>query len=495
MIDRDVGRATAEPHDLIVVGGGIYGACLAMESARRGLRPLLIERDDFGGGTSWNSLRIVHGGLRYLQSLDLRRFRESVAERRWFCRTYPELVEPIECLMPLHGIGLKRPSAFRVALAVNDLLSRNRNVGVRADRRLGPGRVLDVAATVARFPDVDRDGLKGGALWYDAAMTSSVRILMETLRWACANGASALNYVECVELEREGDRVVGVEAVERMSGERVTLRAPVVVGSAGPWGRALSRRVDRDVEELFRPSLAFNLLLERPPLSEATLAVTARNPASRTYFLRPAGNRILAGTFHAPCDGYPARAQPTDEQRAHFLSDLNRAVPALELTPASIVRVYSGVLPASRPGTEELAAREVIHDHGASGGPSGLWSVSGVKYTTARLVAERTLRRVFGPSGRDLRVLAGSERPASVAGLSADDPSVLAASPSPEVAHAVKAVVEGEAVTCMEDLLLRRTDWGTDPARAPELAARVTKLLGYALPAQPACGHGVGASA
>jgi glycerol-3-phosphate dehydrogenase len=94
MIRRDPEQATSRPHDLIVIGAGIYGVAMALEAARRGLRVVLVERDDFGGATSWNSLRILHGGLRYLQTLDLPRFFDSVAERRWFCRHFPELVAP-----------------------------------------------------------------------------------------------------------------------------------------------------------------------------------------------------------------------------------------------------------------------------------------------------------------------------------------------------------------------------------------------------------------
>jgi glycerol-3-phosphate dehydrogenase len=494
LIGRDVVRASEERYDLIVIGGGIYGAFVAMEGARRGLRPLLIERDDFGGATSWSSLRILHGGLRYLQSLDLHRFRESVSERRWFCRTYPELVDPLECLMPLHGIGLRRPSTFRVALALNDLLSHDRNAGVRPDRHLPAGRVLDPGATVAKFPLVDREGLKGGGLWYDAVMTSSPRVLMETLRWASSNGASALNYVECVGLLREGQSVVGVEAIERLGGEAVEFRAPVVVNCAGPWSRALARKLDRDRGRLFRPSLAFNLLLDREPFSAATLAVTPRDPASRTYFLRPWRQKILAGTFHAPCGEYPAPAVPREDQVTRFLADLNRAVPALELTPASVVRVYSGLLPARKPETDQLAFRETVLDHAAMGGPRGLWSVSGVKYTTARLVAERVLRRIYEPSGRDLDVRPGSDRPASVADLSPDDPSVLTEGRSDRIARAVRAVVEGEAVTCLEDLLSRRTDWAADPAQTTRAAEAVTDLLGYELAAGPVCREGIGLS-
>jgi glycerol-3-phosphate dehydrogenase len=496
LIDRDIGRATAERHDLLVIGGGIYGAFLAMESARRGLRPLLVEREDFGGGTSWSSLRILHGGLRYLQALDLRRFRESVSERRWFCRTYPDLVEPLECLMPLYGPGLRRPGVFRMALALNDMLSYSRNAEVRPDRHLPGGRVLGASATLARFPLVDRDGLMGAGLWYDAAMPSSARVLMETLRWACRNGATVLNYVECLDLLRDGDVTLGVEALDRTTGDVVELRAPVVVNCAGPSCRTVARRLDRDHEPLFRPSLAFNMLLDRPPPSDAALAVSPRNPAGRTYFLRPWGGRIFAGTFHAPCASYPARSTPTDEQVGRFLDDLNRAVPALELTPEAVVRIYSGLLPASRPGTEDLASRELILEHGSIGGPAGLWSVSGVKYTTARLVAERTLRRIFAASGRDLDVRPGSERPPPALALSPDDPSSLLEHPSAEAVRAVRALVGEEAVTCVEDLVLRRTDWGADPERAAAVAAALGKLLGHELPARPTLhGSRVGADA
>ena len=132
MAGVDLGRRSstraAAAYDLIVVGGGIYGAFLTLDAAHRGLRTLLLEKEDFGGQTSFNTLRIVHGGLRYLQSLDLHRFRESVRERTWFLRHLPDLVEPLACLMPLYGNGLKRPIVLRAALTLNDLLSASRNI-------------------------------------------------------------------------------------------------------------------------------------------------------------------------------------------------------------------------------------------------------------------------------------------------------------------------------------------------------------------------------
>ncbi|NNF13883.1 MAG: FAD-dependent oxidoreductase, partial [Gemmatimonadetes bacterium] len=250
MIERDVRAAAAEAYDLVAVGGGIYGAILTAEAARRGLRTLLLERDDFGGATSWSSLRIVHGGLRYLQSLDLRRFRTSVEERRWFCRTFPELVEPLECVMPLYGRGLKRPGIFRAALWANDLLSRGRNQGVLPTQNLPAGRILGPTDTRSLIPALRPDGLKGGGVWYDAIMRSSVRVLMETLRWACANGATALNYVEARTLEMEEGSVSGIRAMDCISGEAQLFRARRVVNCAGPWCREVAEDLDREVAEL-----------------------------------------------------------------------------------------------------------------------------------------------------------------------------------------------------------------------------------------------------
>ena len=150
-IGRDVART--EQCDVAVIGGGIYGIALAFESARRGLRTVLVERDDFGGGTSRNWLRILHGGLRYLQTLDLHRFRESVAERSWFLRNFPDLVEPLACLMPLYGPGLRRPPTFRMAFMADAALGWRRNDGLAPSHRLPAGRVLDIQDTA---PDASR---------------------------------------------------------------------------------------------------------------------------------------------------------------------------------------------------------------------------------------------------------------------------------------------------------------------------------------------------
>lgn len=383
-----------DSYDLIVVGGGIYGACLALTSAKSGRRVALIERDRFGQATSANSLGILHGGLRYLQSLDLRRFRESVQERAWFLRHFAGLVKPQGFVMPLYGKGLRRRMIMRPALALNDFLSRHRNEGVAADYHIPSGQLLNNQATIDLFPAVDTKGLQGAACWYDAVMTDPDRLFDAIVSRACRSGANCQDQVEGKRLRVENDRVVGVEAIDHRTGAMVNYDAPVVVNCAGPWCRELAEAFDRDLPQLFRPTLAFNLLLDRQPLSRFGLAVCPHNQPNRTCFLVPRHDRILAGTFHATWSAPITRPEPTEHQLLDFLDQLNQAAPTLNLSLRDILRVDAGLLPAAREGSSSTATRPVIHDHGTAQGPNGLYSICGVKYTTARCVAEQTLQMI-----------------------------------------------------------------------------------------------------
>jgi len=477
-IVRNPQAAGGETYDLIVVGGGVYGAMLALESARRGLKSLLVERHDFGGATSWNSHRIVHGGLRYLQRLDLRRFSESVRERRWFLRHFPELVEPLPCLMPLYSEGARRPSILRAVLLANHLLSRHRNEGLRSDRVLQSGGVMTRRETMSLFPGVRREGLRGGALWYDAVLTDSQRLLIETLRWACACGATCLNYVEATALRTDGDGVSGVEAVDRESGAELVFSGSRVVNCAGPWCGEIAGSFDRDVEGLFRPSLAFNILFDREPVSEAALALSAPGAGSRTWFLHNRRGRIYAGTAHHPWDGDAEKPRASREEVDAMIDGINAAAPSLGLRRRQILRIHAGLLPASATGGTDLATQPLIHDHGAHHGPSGLFSVSGVKYTTSRDIAERTLRRVFPDNLAEIDPQ-GTARP-ELAAL--PDVKHVRAATDPDadvddIRRQLEELVEGEAVVHADDLLLRRTAWGDDPAAAAELAGTLNTLL------------------
>ena len=477
MIRRQPTEAAEDRFDIVIVGGGIYGIALLLEASRRGLKPLLLEQGDFGAETSWNSLRIVHGGLRYLQSLDLPRFFESVRERRWFLQNFPDLVRPLPCLMPLYGNGLKRPSIFRLALATNSLLSLTRNRGVSRAGQLPTGGVLSVTETLERFPMATRDGLAGAALWYDAAMPDSQRLLIEMLHWACACGATALNYVRAVGYERSADAVARVSAIDRTTGQKLAFRTRLVVNAAGPWCREVSTAFDRDVPELFHYSLAFNVVLDREPLADAGLAVSPRSRTGRTYFLVPWKGKIMVGTFHAPWNGLREEATITDEMLETFLADLNDSIPGLDVASPDVERVHWGLLPAARPNSDELASRPVILHHGDQGGPEGLFSVSGVKFTTARLVAEQTLKIIQRFRGCGLPDPISAPRPSATHWPAADDVFEVQAGARKVLRERIEELAMLESVITSEDILLRRTDWSPNSGLEEILRSGLSGLV------------------
>ena len=478
-ITRDPRSAAASTYDLIIVGGGAYGSALAMESARRGLRALLLEQADFGGATTWNSLRFVHGGLRYLQSFDLTRFRESVRERTWHLRTFPELVHPRGCLMPLYGDGLHRPVFLRFALLLNEWLSRGRNDGVRADRAILAGRMLSAKETAERFPLVNRHGLLGGAVWYDGCLPDSQRLIIELLRWASALGASCLNYVKATRLLLDRQKTTGVIGTDAVTGEAYEFRAPQVVNCAGPWCREVAASFDRDVPHLFPFSIAFNVLLARDLRCSYALALRPRVSGAQTYFLHAWKGMTLAGTDHIACHGRRQGCGPRAKDVEDLLRRLNLAMPGFDLAPGDVLRVHWGWQPARRSGSGEVATRPVLFDHGASGGPDGLLSVSGVKHTTARLVAQRVVDQIDARHRQTAPHASMDSRPVPSTWPAVEDFRNLLAHDRTSAAQVVRDICERESVLHLDDLLFRRTEWGMDPRVAKTLGTEIAALMNW----------------
>ena len=263
---RDINSAKKNNYDIIIIGGGFYGVMIAYESSRRNLKTLLLDKSDFGSATSFNSLRIVHGGLRYLQSLDIHRFRESVGERKWFMKNFPKLTKPISCLMPLYNKGLHRNSIMWTALNLNDLLSLTRNKSIHPENSLLNGKVISAEKVKEIFPDVDGKELKGGAIWNDGSIDDSQIVLMEILKSASGNGCTPLNYVEVKNVIIHGNQVKGVVAIDNETNNEIEFNSSIVINSTGPWSRSLAKIFHKDFKELFNYSIAWNALFDKKAL-------------------------------------------------------------------------------------------------------------------------------------------------------------------------------------------------------------------------------------
>ena len=474
-IIRDPALFASRQYDLIIVGGGIYGTFLALQSALRRLRPLMLERDDFGGKTSFNSHRIIHGGLRYLQSADLRRFKESVQERRWFSANFSDLVSPLACLMPLYGRGVRRNSIMRAALLANDLLSSTRNKDVPNTNHIRAARVIGASQALEHFPMIRQENLTGGALWHDAAIDDSQRIIMELLRWAVDSGANTLNYMRVTNLARKSGRVHGVEACDSNDGREYRFHAPVIINSAGPWVDEVIAGFGAKQNNLFTPSLAWNLWIDKPAPTHCAVALTPERKNAPTYFLRPWKGRMLLGTGHSTWTGELNNPQPSRCQIDMMLEDIHSAAPALEITHQDIRHVFAGLLPTRKGKSGKLAVRPKFVDHNRDSGLNGVFSSCGVKFTTARRVAIDTLTRIFGRE--DSAPI--SRRPNPAIGWRSENLDIDDFNSRTCFIAEIKNLVSDESVEHLTDLVLRRTDLWENPVALQRLLPELFTLFDW----------------
>ena len=477
--ERQLQMLDRESFDIVIIGGGIYGAMLLLYAAHYGLKAVLIERGDFGAETSFNSLRILHGGLRYLQTLDLIRSRESIREQRWFLKEFPDLVRALPCLMPLHNRGLRQPIFMRLAFGLDRIMSIDRNKGLGIEQKLSAARVISASETRTHFPQVATKDLAGGALWHDAAIPDTQRLVMEVLNWARSKGGTAINYLDATDLSIDDAIIRGVEVCDRESGERREIPAKVVINASGPWCEDLAARFDSNYIRAAYPSVAWNLLFDREALSNYALGVAAQEPDSQVYFLHPWKGRLLAGTGHkAISDSTECAVESPDLDS--MIADLNRAIPGLALSTHEIQRVMSGILPVQRMGSTDLSKRPIIHDHGTSGGPRGLISVTGVKLGASRLVADSTMRtttkRYFGGHHHSTPQL--GDRPSPCQGWQQSAQNLDRLEDENSRAQLLQ-IIESEMVLHLDDLVLRRTTLWEDPVAVMDFAPQLLALFDW----------------
>jgi len=445
-VKRDLGALTGREHDVLVIGGGIHGAFAAWDAAQRGLLTALVEAEDFGAGTSWNSLKTIHGGLRYLQSIDLPRMRESIRERRTLLAIAPELVRPLAFVVPTYGHGLKGREALALALRVNDLVSADRNAGLPPAQRLAPGRSLSRDEFLRLVPGASAEGLTGGGVWMDAQVESSERLLVGVLHAAAEQGTALANHARATGALRRAGRIAGVSVLDALGGGVFEVRARQVLNAAGPGMDDVLASVG--VRRTPVPLLfALNLVLKRAVAKGHAIGASS---AGRYLFLVPWRDGAMIGTDYVPAGG---ASDPFAARR--FLEEASRAFPWAKLSADDVALVHRGRVPGL--DAKRLAVRHLLLDHAAEGAP-GLSSVQGVKYTTARAVAEAAVDRLCHQLGH-----ARSSRTAATRLLHA---RALEGS-LPE--RALQAVREEMALT-LPDAVLRRLDLGTaGPAAAADV--------------------------
>ena len=381
------------PCDVLIVGAGIHGLFAAYDAARRGLRVTLVDRGDVGGEASFNHQRTLHGGLRALQSGDIGKCRAQIHERRAWARIAPALVRPLPFLLGTYR-GTKRSRlALRAGFALYDFIGRDRNDGVMPELHLPACRLESLALTRRMFPAIPEAGLTGGAIWYDYQTTHPDRLTWCVARAALDAGVVLRTYTAVTGLIVDHGRVQGVTVKDQLAGStsEVTAHAVVLAGGAGlPALHAMAGVAG--APPLVR---AMNLLLAHPARD---IALAGESSSGRMYTAVPWRDSLLVGTYTPSGAVAHDDTTPPDVFVDPFLTEVNSAFPSLHATRSDVRFIHHGLVPGVVRGdrTDFLPEPKVI-THAT---PAGLYSLVGVKYTTARQAAARLVDALAGVRGR-----------------------------------------------------------------------------------------------
>lgn len=404
-MQRNLDELEHVSYDIIVIGGGFFGAFAAWDASLRGLSVCLLERGDFCAETSANSYKLIHGGIRYLQHGDLPRVLRSSRERAAFLRIAPHLVKPVPILIPTYGLGKRGKLLLRAGFAAYDALTwrRNRRIPDPA-RQIPRSRSVSREEALREFPELDKEGLTGGVVFADGQMQNPPRLALAALRAAAENGARLANRVEVTELIREGNEIRGVRGRDLLSGTPLAVTGSVVLNAAGPWGGALLRSAlgfdlgerapafSRDVGLVVRRRLESPLGLACPTSTRDADALVDRG--GRHLFFLPWRGYNLVGVWHGRFDGPPETVDLSDGELQEFLAEANAAYRGLNLTPDDVLTIHTGLIVYNDDEGGEghrFGRRSTLIDHSAEDGIRGLVTIMGERATMARAAAQEAL--------------------------------------------------------------------------------------------------------
>ena len=390
-----VARFSSKGYDMLVIGGGVTGACIARDAALRGFTVACVEKNDWAYGTSSRSSKMIHGGIRYLEMFQFHLVFEAQRERRQLLLNAPHLVYPQPFTFPIYRGEKNGVFMIGMGLWMYDILAVFRNV---QNHKM---YMHDKAVQLEEGLDSER--LKAAGVFYDCS-TDDARLTMAFALSAIDAGADCANYVEVVDFLRRGDRLAGARVRDIITGAEFDIESRVVVNAAGAWGDRVCEIDEPGTPEKLQLTKGSHILVPRDR-ARTKNALPVISPADdRMMFVVPRGRFALIGTtdtyYHEDLDGPYA----TREDVEYILDAANVALPRANLDKADVVSTYSGLRPlCMMEGGEDVSASKVSREHRIYEGRSGLLTIAGGKLTTGRSMAQemvdlaaKVLRKEFG---------------------------------------------------------------------------------------------------
>ena len=368
--------------DVAIIGGGASGLGIALDSASRGHKTILLEKNDFAKGTSSRSTKLVHGGVRYLQNGDISLVIEALRERGIMRKNAPHLVRDLSFVIPsydwwsspFYGIGLK----------VYDMMAGKLG--------LGPSTILNREETLKYLPNVKKDGLRGGVIYHDGQFDDA-RMAVSLALTADQEGATLLNYVEVTGLEKEKDMLTGIQITDCIDGSKKTIKAKVVVNATGVFSDQIIRMDQPEAKPMIRPSQGVHLVIDKSFLQGDHAIMVPHTTDGRVLFAVPWNGQVVVGTTDTPIDDALEEPIPMEEE-IDFILENASAYMTKKPHRKDVKSVFVGLRPLAATNNNKESTKEVSRHHKIIVSTSGLVSVLGGKWTTYRKMAEDALNTI-----------------------------------------------------------------------------------------------------
>jgi glycerol-3-phosphate dehydrogenase len=459
--------ARTEPWDVVVIGGGATGAYCALDAASRGFSVLLLEQHDFGKGTSSRSTKLIHGGVRYLRQGNISLVRESQHERALLLKNAPHVVHKLDFVIPCRSTWEELYYLF--GLKIYEMLA--------GDGTIGSSRSISRDDAQSLLSTIDPSKLKSGVVYHDAQFDDT-RLLIDILRTADTQRATALNYARVDSLKKENGKIDGVEFEDVETGIRYSVGARVVMNATGAFCSAIQEMSDTKAKPVIAYSRGVHLVFDRRFFSGDTALVIPKTRDGRVLFCNPWKERVLIGTTDTPVDS------PTLEPRAldseiDFILDTASEYLAVKPTRADVKSVFAGIRPLIK--KDHTKTSSLSRNHELFVDASGLVTITGGKWTTARRMAEDAVDKAIEVSGLD-RHSCITENLSVESPLKTENDTILHSNFAITRGDILRAVRD-EMARSVEDVLARRTrvlflDADAAIELAPEVANIVAEELG-----------------
>lgn len=363
--------------DVVVIGGGITGAGIALDATTRGMKVALVEMQDFAAGTSSRSTKLVHGGLRYLKQFHVKQVAEVGRERAIVYENGPHVTTPEWMLLPFFKDGTFGKFFTSIGLTLYDRLA-----GVKKSERK---KMLTAEQTLQKAPLVKKEGLKGGGIYVEYR-TDDARLTIEVMKKAVEKGATVLNYSKVEKLVYSNGKVIGVEVIDQVTGETYKIRAKKVVNATGPWVDTIREKDNSKKGKVLQLTKGVHIVIDQSkfPLKQAVYFDT---PDGRMVFAIPREGKAYVGTTDTFYDSDPINPQMTKEDLDYLLKAINFMFPDVKVSEKDVESNWAGVRPLiweEGKDPSEISRKDEIWES-----ESGLMTIAGGKLTGYRKMAEK----------------------------------------------------------------------------------------------------------